>query len=84
MENRKYRRIFALSNKQTQTNFQTKTKKTSIMTTSDNTKMQLAVQMVIMDAIEKGHTNSSELIAYMQSDVFATAAKSYFEMLNKI
>ena len=55
-----------------------------IMKTSNNSKMQLAVQMVIMDAIEKGHTNSNELIAYMQSDVFATAAKSYFEMLNQI
>ena len=55
-----------------------------IMTISNNSKMQLAVQMVIMDAIEKGHTNSNELIDYMQSDVFATAAKSYFEMLNQI
>lgn len=55
-----------------------------IMTASNNSKMQLAVQMVIMDAIEKGHTNSNELIDYMQSDVFATAAKSYFEMLNQI
>jgi hypothetical protein len=26
------------------------------MTASNNSKMQLAVQMVIMDAIEKGHT----------------------------
>ena len=54
------------------------------MTASNNSKMQLAVQMIIMDAIEKGHTNSNELIDYMQSDVFATAAKSYFEMLNQI
>jgi len=64
--------------------FLTNKKNQRIMTASNNSKMQLAVQMVIMDAIEKGHTNSNELIDYMQSDVFATAAKSYFEMLNQI
>lgn len=81
MESIKYRRIFA-SRKTTKTFHKQNLHK--IMKTSNNSKMQLAVQMVIMDAIEKGHTNSNELIAYMQSDVFATAAKSYFEMLNQI
>ena len=81
MESIKYRRIFA-SRKTTKTFHKQNLRK--IMKTSNNSKMQLAVQMVIMDAIEKGHTNSNELIAYMQSDVFATAAKSYFEMLNQI
>ena len=50
---------------------------------SPETKAQAAVQMVIMDAIEKGHTNSNELIQYMKSDVFEKAVKAYLSFLNE-
>jgi hypothetical protein len=46
-------------------------------TLSIETKTQTAIQMVIMDAIEKGHTNTNELIQYMKSEVFETAVKNY-------
>ena len=49
---------------------------------SNKTKMQVAVQMVIMDAIEKGHTNTNELIEYMKSDVFEKAVKNYLTLLS--
>ena len=51
-------------------------------TLSTETKTQTAVQMVIMDAIEKGHTNASELIEYMKSEVFQKAVKNYISMFN--
>ena len=43
---------------------------------SNETKTQTAIQMVIMDAIEKGHTNANELIEYMKSEVFEKAVKN--------
>lgn len=51
-------------------------------TLSNETKMQTAIQMVIMDAIEKGNTTASELIDYMKSEVFEKAVKNYFSMFN--
>lgn len=50
---------------------------------SNETKIQAAIQMVIMDAIEKGHTNASQLIEYMKSDVFEKAVANYVSMLNE-
>ena len=50
---------------------------------SIETKTQAAVQMVIMDAIEKGHTNASELISYMKSEVFEKAVKNYVSLFNQ-
>ena len=47
---------------------------------SQATKTELAIQMVIMDAIEKGHTNPSELAAYMESEVFERAVGNYISM----
>jgi hypothetical protein len=38
--------------------------------------------MVIMDAIEKGHTNATELIEYMKSEVFEKAVKNYINLFN--
>jgi hypothetical protein len=52
-------------------------------TLSTQTKTQTAIQMVIMDAIEKGHTNANELIDYMKSEVFETAVKNYISMLDQ-
>ena len=49
---------------------------------SNETKTEVAIQMVIMDAIEKGHTNKNELIDYMKSEVFETAVRNYLSMFN--
>ena len=46
------------------------------------TKTELAIQMVIMDAIEKGHTNSNELVKYMKSEVFTKAVQSYILIIS--
>jgi len=40
-----------------------------------------AVEMTILDAIEKGHTNSAELIEYMKSATFEKAVKNYVELI---
>ena len=45
------------------------------------TKVQTAIQMVIMDAIEKGNTDKTQLIEYMASEVFQAAVKRYLEMM---
>jgi hypothetical protein len=45
------------------------------------TKAKLAIQMVILDAIEKGHTNTNELISYMSSKVFEKAVKNYISLM---
>lgn len=50
---------------------------------SNKTKTEAAIQMVIMDAIEKGYTNSAELISYMKSDVFEKAIKNYILLFNQ-
>ncbi len=52
-------------------------------TLSTQTKTQTAIQMVIMDAIEKGHTNANELIDYMKSEVFETAVKNYISLIDQ-
>ena len=49
---------------------------------SNETKMQLAVKMVIIDAIEKGHTNPNELTQFMKSMVFEKAVKNYLNLIN--
>jgi hypothetical protein len=50
---------------------------------SNQIKTQAAMQMVIMDAIEKGHTKANELIAYMKSKVFEKSVKNYIKMFNE-
>lgn len=51
------------------------------MTTSNNTITEKAIELVIMDAIEKGHTKANELAEYMKSNIFAHAVKNYKRML---
>ena len=58
----------------------TKTKKI-IMETLDATVAQLAIDMVIMDAIERGHTDANGLIRYMNTTTFEKAVKSYISMI---
>ena len=60
----------------------TKTKN-KMKTLSIETKTQAAIQMVIMDAIEKGYTNTNELISYMKSEVFEKAVKNYVLLFNQ-
>lgn len=50
---------------------------------SKEEKTKVAVKLVIMDAIEKGHTNKKELIAYMNSGVFDRAVKRYVSLMNE-
>ena len=40
-----------------------------------------AAQMVMMDAIAKGHTCKAGLIAYMASTEYKTAVENYIELL---
>ena len=40
----------------------------------------MAIEMTILDAIENGHTNASELVDYMASETFATSVASYSGM----
>lgn len=51
---------------------------------TNQTTIEIAMQIVIMDAIEKGHTNAAELIEYMKSDVFTKAVKEYAVMIKTI
>jgi hypothetical protein len=50
---------------------------------SNETKTQAAIQMVIMDAIEKGHTNAKDLIDFMKSEIFEKAVQNYIAMFNE-
>ena len=47
----------------------------------ENLLAEKAIQLVIMDAIEKGNTNPSELAVYMGTDVFKNAAANYYKLL---
>jgi len=42
-----------------------------------------AIELVIMDAIERGHTNKDDLIKYMDSDVFKDGVANYASMLEQ-
>lgn len=54
----------------------------SINLLSKEEKAQLAAQMVIMDAIEKrGEIPTNEMIAFMSSETFMNAVKSYLELM---
>jgi len=44
-------------------------------------KTSLAIQFVVMDAMEKGHTNTDELIEYMKSNTFEIAVKGYLSLM---
>jgi hypothetical protein len=43
--------------------------------------LNAAMKLAIMDAIEKGHTNSSDLAAYAATDKFKCAVKRYYDLL---
>jgi hypothetical protein len=48
---------------------------------SPETKAQIAIQLVIMDAINKGHTEQGQIFEYMKSEVFENAVKRYMELM---
>lgn len=56
---------------------------TAFKTATDKTKAEAAVQMVIMDAMAKGHTDKNDIIAYMQSETFENAVKRYIDLMNE-
>jgi len=60
--------------------------KQTIMTNSGVTvsAAQTAIQIVIMDAIERGHTNPSELIKYMKTETFEKAVKSCLLIMEEV
>jgi hypothetical protein len=53
-------------------------------TISNTTATQTAIQLVIMDAIEKGHINKNDLIEFMKSEVFEKAVKNYVKLLKTL
>lgn len=50
-------------------------------TLTNESKIEAAMQMVILDAIEKGHTCKSEMIDYMQSPEFEKQVKAYIQFM---
>ena len=53
---------------------------------SNETVTEMAVETVIMDAIQKGHTNKNELVEYMKTDVFeksVSLAKKWVRKLER-
>lgn len=49
---------------------------------STETKVETAVQLVILDAIEKGLTTVSEAVNYMKSEAFETSVKGYLALMD--
>jgi len=45
------------------------------------TATEIAMQLVIMDAMEKGHTDKDGLIEYMKSETFANAVQGYLSLM---
>jgi hypothetical protein len=48
------------------------------------TKITMAIQLVVMDAMEKGHTDTEEIIEYMKTDVFHKAVKNYVAIMDEL
>ena len=45
--------------------------------------IEKAMQLTIMDAIEKGHVNKNDLITYMSSDVFEKSVDRYATVIKE-
>jgi len=48
---------------------------------SEQTKVEIAAQLVIMDAIEKGMTTADQAAEYMKSDVFISSVNRYLHLM---
>jgi menaquinone-dependent protoporphyrinogen IX oxidase len=44
-------------------------------------KIKIAMKMVVLDAIEKGYTDAAVLAAYVKSNHFEKAVKSYMKII---
>lgn len=42
---------------------------------------EIAIQLVITDAISKGNTNISEIKEFMKTDIFSKAVENYITLL---
>jgi hypothetical protein len=49
---------------------------------SEILKTSLAIQLVIMDAMDKGHSNTEELIKYMKTEIFEIAVERYCSLID--
>jgi len=49
---------------------------------SKETKVETAVQLVILDAIERGLTTVYEAVNYMKSESFETSVKGYLTLMD--
>ena len=50
----------------------------------DATTAQIAIDMVIVDAIEKGQTNPADFVRYMNTTIFDNAVKRYLAMIEEM
>lgn len=48
---------------------------------SFETKIKMAMQLVIMDAMEKGHTSKEELESYMETLTFKKSVEGYLKLM---
>lgn len=48
---------------------------------SKQAKAEIAIQLVIMDAIEKGHTDTAEIVEYMKSETFFKSVAEYISLM---
>ena len=53
-------------------------------TSVDTITAQLAIDMAIMDAIEKGQTSPADLVRYMNTTIFDNAVKRYLVLIEEI
>ena len=51
---------------------------------SKENKATFAAQFVIMDAIKKGHTDMSEMMEYMKTEIFKNAVFSYMDLMEAV
>lgn len=43
----------------------------------------MAIEMTVLDAIEKGHTNADEIFEYIKTDIFEKAVKRYIKLIQE-
>jgi len=53
----------------------------AMKTLSKETRLLAAIQLVLMDSIEKGYTNADELIDYMKIERFQKLVEIYVELM---
>ena len=51
---------------------------------SKETKIMMAIQLVVMDVMEKGLTNTDKILEYMKTELFQKAVKSYVSIMDEL